>query len=164
MMGRRFFGVLLGTLSLGAVTLPAHAWQAQAAAEAHGETRFAQAADFTFKAGKHATLPPHISTLLGLTHEEESPFMQGMVRVGSAVQGFSVSTKNKQDIVLFVVDESKNNQDLYLTSPDGTLRKVVSVRAGVGKRVMPITDKEKDAFETQKRFWVDRLAPVGTNR
>ena len=84
--------------------------------------------------------------------------MQGVARTGTLVQGLDVSANNKKDIVFFVVDETANNQDLYLTSPEGTLRKVVSVKAGVGSEVR-ITDKERSAFEKEKQFWVDRLAP-----
>ena len=89
--------------------------------------------------------------------------MQSVVRTGNVVQGFDVSVTNKNDIVLFVVDEAANDQTLYLTSPEGTLRKVVSVKAGVGE-VSPITDKAKKAFEKEKQFWVDRLAPARASK
>ena len=75
------------------------------------------------------------------------------------VQGLDVTVANENDIVLFVVDETPNDQTLYLTSPEGTLRKVVSVKAGVGA-VERITDTNKKAFEKEKQFWVDRLAPA----
>lgn len=87
--------------------------------------------------------------------------MQSVVRTGSLVQGFDVSVVDKNDIVLFVVDETANDQTLYLTSPNGTLRKVVSVKAGVGAAVR-ITDEEQKAFSKEMQFWVDRLAPSGT--
>jgi hypothetical protein len=74
------------------------------------------------------------------------------------VQGFDVSATNKNDIILFTVDETTNDQTLYLTSPAGILRKVVSVKAGVGDAVR-ITDKEKTAFEQEKQFWVSHLTP-----
>ncbi len=104
-------------------------------------------------------MPPHLSTLLGLSNEEEFPVLQGVVRTGTLVQGFDVSVANKNDIVLFVVDEAASNQALFLTSPEGVLRKVVSVKAGVGD-VVRITDKEKEAFKEEKQFWVDRLVPL----
>jgi len=85
--------------------------------------------------------------------------MQNVVRTGNVVQGFDVSVANKNDIVLFVVDETANDQTLYLTSPQGTLRRMVSVKAGVGAEAR-ITDKDKQAFENEKQFWVDRLAPA----
>ena len=95
--------------------------------------------------------------------EAECPVMQGVVRTGNAVQGFDVSVANKNDIVLFVVDESANDQTLYLTSPAGRLRKLVSVKAGEGK-VARISDEDRKAFEKEKQFWLERLAPVGTSK
>lgn len=86
--------------------------------------------------------------------------MQSVVRTEKLVQGLDVSVTNKNDIVLFVVDETANNQTLYLTSPEGTLRKVVSVKAGVGD-VARITEKDREAFKKEKQFWVGRLVPSG---
>ncbi len=119
--------------------------------------RFGWAVDRTFHEGVPAKLPPHISTLLGITQEQESPVRQGIVRGGTIVRGIDVSVANKKDVVLFVVDEAKNNQTLYLTSADGKLRKVVSVKAGVGM-ASQITDEHRQAFEAEKKFWADRLA------
>ena len=86
--------------------------------------------------------------------------MQSVVHTGNLVQGFDVLVTNKNDIVIFVVDETANEQNLYLTSPEGTLRKVVSVKAGVGN-VARTMDKDRKAFEKEKKFWVDRLVPAG---
>ena len=80
--------------------------------------------------------------------------MQGVVRTGNLVQGIDVSVRNKNDIVLFVVDEGANNQSLYLTSPEGILRRLVLVNAGVGS-VARITEKDQEAFKKEKKFWVD---------
>jgi len=154
---------LIVVLILSAAILPAAAGQGQHSSRSHAQGRFARAADKTFREGLQAKLPPHLSTLLGLSAEEDCPVMQGVVRTGNVVQGFDVSVRNKNDIVLFVVDESANDQTLYLTSPAGTLRKLVSVKAGEGD-VARITDKDRKAFEKEKRFWVDRLAPVGTSK
>ena len=71
--------------------------------------------------------------------------MQGVVRTGKLLQGFDVSTTN--------------NQTLYLTSKDGALRKVVTVEEGIGQ-VRKITSEDRKAFEKEKQFWFDRLAPV----
>jgi hypothetical protein len=152
-------GGLLVALIVAVVILPAAVGQVQHSPAAQAQGRFAQAADKTFGEGVHAKLPPHISTLLGVSKEEECPVMQSVVRTGNVVQGFDVSATNKNDIVLFVVDETANDQTLYLTSPNGTLRKVVLVKAGVGA-VVRITDQDKKAFEKQKQFWVDRLVPA----
>jgi hypothetical protein len=120
----------------------------------------ARAVDKTLQEGLHAKLPPHLSTLLGLSQERECLVMQGVVRTGKVVQGFDVSTANKNDIVLFVVNETTNDQTLYLTSKEGVLRKVVTVEEGVG-RVQKVTGEGRKGFEKEKQFWLDRLAPVG---
>jgi len=86
--------------------------------------------------------------------------MQGVVRTGKVVQGFDVSTANKNDVVLFIGNETINDQTLYLTSREGVLRKVVRVEEGVG-RVRKITGEDRKAFEKERQFWLDRLAPVG---
>ena len=124
------------------------------------QKRMGRAVDKTLQEGLHAKLPPHLSTLLGLSKEEECPVMQGVVRTGKVVQGFDVSTVNKNDVILFVVDETITDQILYLTSKEGMLRKVVRVEEGVG-RVPKITGEDRKAFEKEKQFWLDRLAPVG---
>ena len=118
-----------------------------------------RAVDKILQEGLHAKLRPHLSTLLGLSQEEECQVTQGVVRTGKVVQGFDVSTANKNDIVLFVVNETTNDQTLYLTSKEGVLRKVVAVDEGVGQ-VQKITGQDRKAFEKQKQFWLDRLAPV----
>ena len=121
--------------------------------------RMVQAVDKTLQEGQHAKLPPHLSTLLGLAHEQECLVMQGVVRTGKLVQGFDVSTANKNDVVLFVVNETTNDQTLYLSSREGVLRKVVAVKEGVGQ-VQKATREDWKAFEKEKQFWLDRLAPV----
>ncbi len=122
--------------------------------------RMIQAVDKVLKEGLHAKLPPHISSLLGLSKEEECPVMQGVVRTGKVVQGFDVSTVNKNDVVVFVVNETTSDQTLYLTSKEGVLRKVVKVEQGVGQG-QKITGNDRKAFEKEKTFWLDRLAPAG---
>jgi hypothetical protein len=155
----RFVG-LITALILAVAIFPAAVGQTRHSAGSRALRRLARAADKTSKEGVHAKLPPHLSTLLGVSKEEESPVMQSVVRTGNLVQGIDVLVENRNDIVLFVVDETANDQSLYLTSPEGILRTVVSVKAGVGEAVR-ITDKEKDAFKKEKQFWVDRLAPSG---
>jgi len=158
-VARLRFGGPLAVLLLAAI-LPAAFGQAQPTPVFHGPRKFELAADTTFRGTVHATLPPHISTLLGLSKEEECAVKQSVARTGKLVQGLDVSVTNKDDIVLFVVDETANEQHLYLTSPSGTLRKVVLVKAGVGA-VVRITDEDRSAFQKEKQFWVDRLVPSG---
>jgi hypothetical protein len=125
--------------------------------------KFAQAADRVFREGVSAHLPPHISVLLGLSSkEEECLVIQGVERTEKLVQGFDISFANKDDVVLFVVNETTQEQALYLTSPRGSLRKVVVVKAGVGNE-QRITDKERKAFQKEKQFWVDHLVPASAS-
>ena len=142
---------------LSAVSLPATG-QAKHVPQPQAHHALAEAAEWVLREGLDATLPPHLSTLLGLTQESEFPVKQRVLRAGRMVQGFDVSVANKNDIVLFVVDEGANNQTLYLTSAQGRLRKMVSVTNGVGS-VAKITDEDKKAFEKEKEFWLGRLAP-----
>lgn len=123
------------------------------------QKRMAQAVESTLQKGLQAKLPPHISTLLGLTDEAECPVTQAVVRNGKQVRGFDVSKTNKNDVVIFVVDETTNGQALFLTSQTGALRKVVKVEAGEG-RAVKITAENRKVFEQEKQFWLDRLAPA----
>lgn len=121
--------------------------------------RMVQAVDKTLKEGLHAKLPPHLSTLLGLSQEQECLVRQGVVRTGEVVQGFDVSMANENDVVLFVANETTNAQTLYLTSSQGALRRVVTVEDGVG-RVQKVTGEARKAFEKEKQFWLQRLSPL----
>ncbi len=132
--------------------------QTKPSGSSRAQTRFEQAVDWTSHKGLHAKLPPHIATLLGLSEGEECPVMQSMQRSGTTVRGFDVASANQGDVILFVVDETANDQTLYLASAEGRLRRVVSVKAGKG-RVLRITDKEREGFQKEKQFWLDRLAP-----
>ena len=133
--------------------------QGRPAPGAGTEAKMTRAVDTTFRRGIHAHLPPHTSTLLGLSMEKECPVMQSVVRTGQTVQGFDVSTDNKNDVVIFVVDEANNDQTLYLTSRNGRLRRVVAIERGVG-RVRPASAQDRKGFAEQKQFWLDRLAPA----
>lgn len=154
----RFAVAVVFLLTVGMLALATQA-QVEPSPSPQARKRMARAVDKTLQEGLHAKLPPHLSTLLGLSQEEECQVMQGVVRNGEAVQGFDVSKANKNDIVLFVVNERTNVQTLYLTSKEGVLRKVVTVDEGAG-RVQKITGQDRKAFEKQKQFWLDRLAPV----
>jgi hypothetical protein len=154
--------VLTVVVLLSLTWVPALA-QTRPSAASRSQKRFAQAVDLTFHKGLQAKLPPHISTLLGIAQEQECPVMQGVARSGTRVQGIDVTIADKNDVVLFVADESTNDQTLYLTSSQGRLRKVVSVRAGVGA-VSRITEKDRKAFEKEKQFWVDRLVPASPSK
>ena len=124
------------------------------------QERMVRAVDRTSREVLQAKLPPHVSTLLGISEEKECLVMQGLVRTEKVVEGFDVSMANRNDVVLFVANATSNDQVFYLTSRDGALRRVVSVREGIGE-VLQTSGEDRKAFEKEKQFWLDRLAPVG---
>lgn len=125
-------------------------------AVARPKPELAAAADNTVQRGFHAELPPHISTLLSLTHEETCAVMQGVLRSNGKTQGIDVTEKNHNDIVIFIVDESTQDQTFYLTSPSGGLRRVLAVTGGVGHVRKPTTE-DLEAFKKEKKMWEERL-------
>jgi hypothetical protein len=146
-----------------AVTLVA-AGQKAPAARAGDRGQIARAVDTVLKAGLKATMPPHVSDMLGIASGgKECPVAQRFERNGKLVLGFNVSTTNKNDIVIFVTDEGKNEDTYYLTSPLGRLRRVLAVKEGTGNLQRPAA-KEKAAFEKELRFWLDRIVPARTSK
>jgi len=127
------------------------------------QKRMVRAVDRTLREGVQATLPPHLSTLLGITEEKESLVMQSLVRTEKVVRGLDVSMASRNDVVLFVASAITNDQILYLTSGEGALRRVVSVKAGIGQ-ALRISGEDRKAFEKEKQFWLDRLAPAGATK
>jgi hypothetical protein len=146
---------LLVLITVLGFTIARSAAPAQPKPDPKGE--LAQAADSALRGGIHEDLPPHISTLLGLTSEEKCPVMQSIVRSKDHIQGIDVSVDNHSDIVIFVVDETTQGQRYYLTSPAGELRKMLSIKQGVGYLVRP-SSTDKDVFLKEKHFWMDPAA------
>jgi hypothetical protein len=153
----------LSVVILAVGILPAAVGETRSSQAGQAQRKFAQVADKISREGVPAKLPPHISTLLGISKEEDCPVKQKVIRSGKMVQGFDVSVKNEKDVVLFVVDESASNQTLYLTSPTGTLRKLVSVTAGVGAAAR-ITAQDKKAFDKEKQFWIEQVLPAAASK
>ena len=128
------------------------AGQASSTSGSGTRARLARAADTVLTAGLQAKIPPHVSDMLGISHDKsECPVSQRFERNGKVVRGFDVSRADKSNIVLFVVDEATNEQIFYLTSGRGTLRRVLAVREGTG-HVLPVTGKEKAAFDKELQF------------
>ena len=139
------------------------AGQASSTSGSGTRARLARAADTVLTAGLQAKIPPHVSDMLGISHDKsECPVSQRFERNGKVVRGFDVSRADKSNIVLFVADEATNEQIFYLTS-GGTLRRVLAVREGTG-HVLPVTAKEKAAFEKELQFWLDRIVPSKTSK
>ena len=123
----------------------------------HPRPELAAAAQAAIDHGVHAELPPHVSTLLGLSTEQKVPILQGVLRSPVQIQGIDVVEKNHEDIVIFTVDISTQEQTYFLTSPSGILRRVLSVKGGVGNVIRP-TKTDLEAFQNEKKMWQDRFA------
>jgi hypothetical protein len=135
------------------------AGQAPTTSGSGNRDRIARAADTVLTAGLRAKIPPHVSDMLGVSSDQkECEVSQRFERNGKQVRGFDVSRADKSNIVLFVVDEATDEQTFYLTSGRGTLRRVLAVREGTG-RILPVTAKEKAAFEKELQYWLDRIVP-----
>lgn len=125
--------------------------------KAPGKPGLAAAVDRTVKQGHDAILPPHISHLLGISPDEQEVPIKQFAEMGESIRGFDVSTAKHDDIVIFTEDRSTHETTFYLTSPRSVLRRVLSVRSGVGYDRAP-TVADKKAFEKEKQYWVGRLS------
>jgi hypothetical protein len=140
------------------------AGQAPSATAVGARGRTARAAETVLKAGVQAKIPPHVSEMLGISADgKECLVAQRFERNGKVVRGFNVSIADKNNIVLFVTDEAANEQAYYLTSARGGLRRVLAVREGTGN-ILPVTGKEKAAFQRELQFWLDRIVPGKTSK
>ena len=147
----RVYGLLLATLACSLAT------EAQNL-PTKNQQRLAAVIDRTVRQGKEAVLPPHISVLLGISLEEVEVPVKQFVQMKELVRGIDVCDLQRDDVVMFVEDRAKKESTFYLTSPNGGLRKVLSVRQGTGYNRAP-TPADRKAFDTEKRFWLDSLAP-----
>lgn len=156
-------GVLSSVVPVVAFLLPVvsvvAAGQAPSAPASGTRERTKRAADTVLTAGLQAKIPPHVSELLGISSDQKECLVsQRFERAGSLVRGFNVSVTNVDNVVLFVADEAANEQTYYLTSRLGGLRKVLEVREGT-PHILPLTGKEKAAFQKELQFWLDRIVP-----
>lgn len=122
------------------------------------KSRLAIAIDQTIEKGHDSSLPPHISDLLGISPERKEVPVKQAVRMGEPIRGFEVSTQNHNDVVLFVDSRAQKESTFYLTSRTGILRRVLSIREGVGHPRRP-SKEDQAAFQKEKQQWVDELVP-----
>lgn len=149
---------LIAILMFGFATLPlAHA---QKGAGPMTDKRLALAVNKTLEQGADAFLPPHISHLLGISPDEQKIAVKQFADMGEIVKGFEVSATNHNAIVIFVENPSQGGEStFYLLSARGTVRKVVSIKAGVGYDRAP-TAADRKELAAEKQYWLDRLAPA----
>jgi hypothetical protein len=117
----------------------------------------ASAIDRALAEGHDAVLPPHASHLLGIAPQEHEVPVKQFVEMGEPIRGLEVSVAEHNNVVLFVESRAQKQSIFYLTSRNGVLRKVLSVIEGVGYARTPTKD-DKDAFEKEKKHWIERLA------
>lgn len=122
------------------------------------KTRFASAIERTLEEGHDAILPPHISNLLGISPQEHEIPVKQFVEMGALIRGLEISTAEHNNVVIFVEDRTQKETTFYLTSRLGVLRRVLSVREGIGYGRTPTKD-DKDAFAKEKQAWIDKLVP-----
>ena len=109
--------------------------------------------------GFEATLPPHVSMVLGLAHEGEKVVVRQLVeRTEKKVRTFNVSVAHHRDIVVFLVDESAQSASAYLISPGGKLRKAVTYQSGGEPRLLTRAEAHGD-FLREVRYWSQRAQP-----
>ncbi len=105
--------------------------------------------------GYQATLPPHVSGVLGLTSKGESiPVKQLVSRAAQKVRTFNVSDSNHRDVVLFLVDERAQSTVAYLLTPNGKLRKAISYPTGGAPRELTASDA-RQGLAREVRYWSD---------
>ena len=145
---------------VGIAFVVAIAWTAysQTHAAAKKKSPLSRAVDQTLEQGHDAVLPPHISHLLGISPDEHEVAIKQFVVMEQPIRGFEVSTADHHNVVLFVEDRDQKESTFYLTSSRGLLRKVLSVRQGVGYDRVPTKD-DRAAFEKEKQLRLDRLTP-----
>ena len=131
--------------------------QAKKPTAAKAKSPLAIAADRTLAQGRDAVLPPHISHLLGISPKEQEVSVKQFTEMGDPIRGLDVSTAEHNNIVIFVESRARKESTFYLTSRRGILRKVLSVREGVGYDRMPTKD-DKEAFAKERQHWEERLA------
>lgn len=119
--------------------------------------RLSTAIDLTLQKGHESTLPPHVSTLLGISKEQPVSMKQA-VEMGEPIRGFEVSSAEPTHVVIFVENRTAKETTFYLSSRAGTLRKVLSVKEGTGHPRNP-TKQDVEDFRKEKQHWVDRLVP-----
>ena len=148
---------LIPNLIVVLIAISAAAAQSQKPASPKPKSRMASAIDLTLEKGHESSLPRHISTLLGISHEQEVAVKQA-IDMGELIKGFEVSTDEHHHVVIFVENRTAKETTFYLTSRAGTLRTVLSVREGTGYSRHPTKDDE-DTFRREKQYWLDRIVP-----
>lgn len=126
-----------------------------AMAYAHGSANsLRDLIDAVIRKGPPSQLPAHLSVVLGVSGvEQPTAVKQAVMRDGSTVRTFNVSTANHGDVVMITYNEQSRSSKAFLVSPDGKLRKAVSFRAGAPATERSLAEAGSD-FAAEIKFWV----------
>src|SRR3982074_1893665 len=106
--------------------------------------------------GHQSTLPPNVSTVLGLAAQGKSVEVKQLVtRAEQKVRTFNVSVAHHRDLVIFSVDEATQATVAYLLAPGGKLRKAVSYQIGAVPRQLSAAEA-RAGFAAEVRYWSGR--------
>ena len=120
----------------------------------------AKLSELVLRDGVDAHIPSRLSQKLGITlgYPKRVKFKQiAFQKVDQTVVAFNVSKLDQDDLIIFVMTDK--DLMLYLTSPDGVLRKVVRSEkvpaepTGVRITEIPVS-VAKDGFEKEKQCWL----------
>jgi len=132
--------------------------QTQKSAGSQTTRSLARAIERTEAEGHDASLPPHVSDLLGISPDKHEVPVKQLVQMGEPIRGFEVSTLKPNDVVIWVESPAQKQTTFYLMSRRGTLRRVLAVIEGTGHPRQPTKD-DQTAFAKEKQRWVDQLVP-----
>ena len=106
------------------------------------------------KDGMPASLPPHLSLVLGLADGEKSlAVRQAALHVGSELRTFNVANVEKRHpVVLVKHDEATQLTRAILLRPGGQLDKAVSYKTGAVPQSLPDTEA-RAALREELEFW-----------
>jgi hypothetical protein len=108
-------------------------------------------------------LPPAVSVAFGLTKPDEgTEVRQLLTKDGHHIRTFNVGVANHADLVIYNLNAQTGAGLAYLLTPDGKLRKAVSVQAGKDAQPLPAADAQA-GLAREAHFWAAR-AHAGATR
>lgn len=145
-----WFAALLAAALLAAALLGAAAH----AAAAHAAASWAETlATRALKEGPAAQLPPHLTTVLGLSSDGQGLAVRQLVsRDGFTVRTFNVGAQPPHRMVVMVADEAAHRTIAYLLTPHGHLRRALQYGAGEAPQELSAAAAQP-GFAAEARYW-----------
>ena len=112
------------------------------------------------KEGKPASLPPHLSLVLGLGDGEKATAVkQAGVRTGTVVHTFNVATVDRHHrVVLIKHDETTQLTEAILLRTGGRLERAVAYKTGAAPQALPDVEA-RAALHEELEVWGQQAAP-----